>query len=141
MAIPGLLLLASFGRSISPLFKLGKSLNMVLVTGVIFLVQVSQPSTSPWTISTVTLVYVTLSFSAGIVLTLMIVVRLYLFRRRIVKVLGPRHGVHYTSIITIIVESAAIVDVMLLFFVIPFAMGNPLANIPLSVMVQVQVRQ
>ena len=117
-----------------------KTLNVGLVTGIIYLVRVSQPSSSPWAISTFTLVYVTISFSVNILLTLMIVIRLYLLRRRTTKVLGPRHGVHYTSIIAILVESAAVMDIMLLFFVIPFAMGNPLANIPLSAMVQVQVR-
>ena len=71
----------------------------------------------------------------------MIIIRLYLFRRRITKVLGPRHGMHYTSIIAILVESAAPMYIMILFLVIPFAMGNPLANIPLSSIIQVQVRQ
>ena len=71
----------------------------------------------------------------------MIVIRLYLFRRRTTKVLGPRHAEHYTSIIAILVESAALMDIMLLFFVIPFAMGDPLANIPMSSGVQVQVSQ
>ena len=71
----------------------------------------------------------------------MIVIRLYLFHRRTAKLLGPRHGVHYTSIIAILVESAALVDIGWLLFVIPFAMGNPLANIPLSFLIQVQVRQ
>ena len=118
-----------------------KKLNTILVTGIIYLVRVSQPSSSPWAISTFTLVYVTISFSVNIILTLMIVIRLYLFRRRTTKALGPRHGVHYASIIAILVESAALMDIMLIFFVIPFAMGNPLANIPLSAMVQVQVSQ
>jgi len=120
MALPGLLLLASF------------------VTGIIYLARVSQPSSSPWSISTLTLVYVTISFGVNVVLTLMIVIRLYFFRRRTSKVLGPRHAVHYTSIIAILVESAALVDITLLFFIIPFAMGNPLANIPLSFGTQVQ---
>ena len=113
---------------------------MVLVTGIIYLVRVSQPSSSPWTISTFTLVYVTISASVNILLTLMIVIRLYFFRRQISKVLGPRHAVHYTTIIAILVESAALVDIMLFFFVILFAMGNPLANIPMSCGAQVEVR-
>jgi hypothetical protein len=114
---------------------------VVLVTGIIYLVRVSQPSSSPWAITTFTLVYVTISFSVNVLLTLMIVIRLYLLRRRTTKVLGPRHAVHYISIIAILVESAALMDIMLLFFIIPFALGNPLANIPLSSMVQIQVRQ
>jgi hypothetical protein len=135
-----LLLLASFGISTSPLFNREKKIKRGLVTGIIYLVRVSQPDSSPWAISTFTLVYVSISFSVNILLTLMIVIRLYLLRKRTTNVLGPRHGVHYTSIIAILVESAALMDIMLLFFVIPFAMGNPLANIPLSAMVQVQVR-
>ena len=115
--------------------------RVVLVTGIIYLVQVSQPSSSPWSISTLTLIYAAITFIVNVVLTLMIVIRLYLLRRRTSKVLGPRHAVHYTSIIAILVESAVLMDIILLFFVIPFAMGNPLANTPLSAGVQVQVRQ
>lgn len=69
----------------------------------------------------------------------MIVIRLYLHRRRTTKLLGPRHAVHYTGIIAILIESAALQNVMVIFFLIPFAMGSSLANIPLSSMVQVQV--
>ena len=113
---------------------------MVLVTGIISLVRVSQPSSSPWSISPLSLVYAIITFNVNVVLTLMIVIRLYLLRRRIEKVLGPRHAVHYTSIIAILVESAALVDIMLFFFVILFAMGNPLANIPMACGAQVEVR-
>ena len=98
-------------------------------------------SLSPRSISTIVLVCASLGLSVDVVLTFMIVIRLYLFRRRTTKVLGPRHGVHYTSIIAILVESAALMYIMFLFFVIPYAMGSQLANIPLSAMVQVQVRQ
>ena len=114
---------------------------MVLVIGNIHFVQDSQPSFSPWSISTIELVYLFIAIITNVVLTFMTVIRLYLFRRRITKVLGPRYGLHYTSIIAILVESAAPIYVMVLFLVIPFAMGNPLANIPLLCVIQVQVCQ
>jgi len=53
--------------------------------------------------------------------------------------MGRHHAAHYTSIIAILIESAAILDVVIIFFLIPFAIGNPIANIPLSTLVQVQV--
>ncbi|KAF8812925.1 hypothetical protein BYT27DRAFT_7335314 [Phlegmacium glaucopus] len=120
MAIPGLMLLASF------------------ITGIIYLDRISRPSSSPWANTNFTLIYGIISLSLNIVLTLMIVIRLYLHRRNITKLLGRRHAAHYTSIISILIESAAVLDVMVIFFLIPFAMGNPIANIPLSSMVQVQ---
>jgi len=121
MAVPGLTLLMSF------------------VTGIMFLDKTSQPSSSPWASALFTLLYVATSLSLNILLTLMIVIRLYFYRRHTIKLLGHRHATQYTSIITMLVESAAVMDVMFIFFLIPFAMGNPIANIFLLSMVQVQV--
>jgi len=120
MAVPGLMLLASF------------------VTGIIYLDRISRPSSSPWANTAFTLIYGVISLSLNIVLTLMIVIRLYLHRRHITKLLGRRHAAHYTSIISMLIESAALLDFIVIFFLVPFAMGNPLANIPLSTLVQVQ---
>lgn len=141
MAVPGLMLLMSFGRSTSPFAWMWKLLSLVLVTGIIFLYRTSQPSSSPWASAFATLLYVSTSLSLNILLTLMIVTRLYFHRRHTIKLLGRRHATHYTSIITMLVESAAVMDVMFIFFIIPFAIGNPIANIFLLSMVQVQVRQ
>ena len=140
MAVPGLMLLASFGKSSLRLFKVN-NLNVVLVTGIIYLDRISRPSSSPWGNTAFTLIYGVISLSLNIVLTLMIVIRLYLHRRQITKLLGRRHAAQYTSIISMLIESAALLDFMVIFFLVPFAMGNPLANIPLSTLVQVQVRQ
>ena len=117
-----------------------KASNVVLVTGVIYLDRISRPSSSPWQNTNFTLIYGLTSLSLNIVLTLMIVIRLYLHRRSITKSMGRRHAAHYTSIISILIESAAVLVVMTIFFLIPFAMGNPIANIPLLTMVQIPVR-
>ncbi|PPQ64041.1 hypothetical protein CVT24_008854 [Panaeolus cyanescens] len=108
------------------------------VTGIIYLEQISRPGASPWATENFTFIYSVISLGLNILLTLMIVIRLFLHRRRIVKAIGQRHGIQYTSIIAILVESAFILDVIVLLFIIPFAVGSPLANTFLSTLVQVQ---
>ncbi|KAF8151342.1 hypothetical protein B0H34DRAFT_126251 [Crassisporium funariophilum] len=120
MACPTAMLLASF------------------ITGVIYLEEISRPGSSPWESELLTLIYGLISFSLNIVLTLMIVIRLYLHRRRVVKAIGSRHASQYTSIMSMLIESAFVLDIVFLAFIIPFAFGNPIANIPLLTLVQVQ---
>lgn len=120
MAIPGIMLLGSF------------------VTGITYLVRISRFESGPWNSTAFTLIYGFTSLSLNILLTLMISIRLYFHRRRVYKVLGKRHGSHYTSIISLLVESASIQDVIVLFFLVPFALGSPVANIAMSTLVQVQ---
>ncbi|CAA7268541.1 unnamed protein product [Cyclocybe aegerita] len=120
IAVPVIMLLASF------------------VTGVIYLTQISRPGSSPWATETFTLIYGVISLSLNIILTVMIVVRLYLHRRRVVRAIGARHGSQYTGIIAMLIESAFVLDVVVIWFIVAFAIGSPLANIPLSTLVQVQ---
>ena len=136
MAILGLLLSAPFGTSI---IQTWKTLNVPVVFSYEIYLSCSVFSTSssesPWSISILTLFYY-VTFSVN--LNLMIFNRLYPFRRGTSKVMGSLHAVNYTSTIAMLVKSAALmpVDTMLHFFIIPFATGNPFANIPLSSGVQ-----
>ncbi|KAF8151329.1 hypothetical protein B0H34DRAFT_664418 [Crassisporium funariophilum] len=121
MGLPGVMLLSSF------------------VTGVLYLDRTSRASSSPWDSAfTYTLAYGIVSLTLNVVLTGMIVIRLYLHRQRIAMLVGPRYANQYTSIISMLVESASILYVVVIFFLIPFAMGNALAHIPFSSIGQVQ---
>ena len=110
------------------------------VNGITYLVRISRLGSGPWHSTAFTLIYGFTSLTLNILLTFMISIRLYFHRRRVYKVLGKRHGSHYTSIISLLVESASILDVIVLFFLIPFALGSSVANIAMSTLVQVQVQ-
>lgn len=65
--------------------------------------------------------YVSLTISLNIIVTALICGRLLSLRREIGKVLGPSHAKMYTSIIAILVESAALFTVFGIVYVIVYA--------------------
>ncbi len=81
------------------------------------------------------------SISAGlnIVFTFLISTRLLLIRRRANAVLGPSHGSHYTSVLAIVIESAALYSLWALIFLITYARNNPIQNILLPPLGQIEV--
>ncbi|KAF8803136.1 hypothetical protein BYT27DRAFT_7260457 [Phlegmacium glaucopus] len=88
----------------------------------VWLVQVSAPASSPWSSSgaiNFTPPYFWMSLSLNISMTLAICARLFLFRWRITRVLGPNHGTEYTSVAAIIVESSFLYSAFILLFLIP----------------------
>ncbi|KAF9000105.1 hypothetical protein BDQ17DRAFT_1410468 [Cyathus striatus] len=54
-------------------------------------------------------IHACVTLSVNVLVTFMIISRLLLYRHRIVRVLGEKHGSPYTGVITMIVESQAIV--------------------------------
>ncbi|KAH7918947.1 hypothetical protein BV22DRAFT_1100026 [Leucogyrophana mollusca] len=114
VAFPGLMLLASF------------------VLGVLFLLQISSPASSPYQVTgtsiNYTFPYLSLSLAINIVVTIMIVIRLLIFRRRMTRILGPGHITDHTSVAAMIVESASLYSLFSLMFLIPFAAKNPVSN-------------
>ncbi|TFK34957.1 hypothetical protein BDQ12DRAFT_585027, partial [Crucibulum laeve] len=64
---------------------------------------------------------VTLLINSSI--TIMIVTRLFIYRKRLSEVLGSPNASPYTAIINILIESAALVVICDLFFLIPLALN------------------
>ncbi len=58
-------------------------------------------------------------------LTILIILRLYMYRRRLLTSLPPEHARHYVSLATIVVESAALYSVFAILFLITYAVGHP----------------
>lgn len=112
----------------------------ISVTGIMWLLQdfVFSPWSSAGAINW-TIPFFSLSLSLNILLTIAIVLRLLLFRRHIVSVLGQGHGRQYTSVAAMIVESASIFSVFSLLFLVPFALNNPLNGLFFSPLGGVQV--
>ncbi|KZP13543.1 hypothetical protein FIBSPDRAFT_753223 [Athelia psychrophila] len=82
--------------------------------------------------------YWTLSISLNIIITVLIVARLILRRKRMRSALGDEHGHMYTSISAMLIESAALYSVWGLVFLITYAKNSAFNNILLPALGQVQ---
>lgn len=111
--------------------------------GTLWTLQSSQPGLSlysalPMAYGTA---YYVISLSVNIVLTILIAVRLLLYRRQAIATLSAAHGAHYISLATIFVESAAIYSLFAFIFIITYAVNNPINQIFLAVASSAQVSQ
>ncbi|KAJ8488033.1 hypothetical protein ONZ51_g3825 [Trametes cubensis] len=112
----------------------------LIVTGSVFLKDTETLSVHLWTdtIAIPSLAYLTLSFLANVVLTLVIVTRLMLLRRRIVRTLGATHTCAYTSVATMLIESASLYSVVAAICIFACALQSPLQNALLPMLGQLQ---
>ncbi|KAJ7495956.1 hypothetical protein B0H11DRAFT_878155 [Mycena galericulata] len=112
-----------------------------LVLGCLWLKQVGTVSASPWDTSGVnyTTPYFATSLALNILVTILIVVRLMLYRHRINQAMGTNHGAQYTSLAAMIIESAAIYSIFSLLFLIPFVIGHPLSQLFIQALSPVQI--
>ncbi|PPR03792.1 hypothetical protein CVT24_007472 [Panaeolus cyanescens] len=103
--------------------------------GTIWTLQSSKPGLSLYSAVPVAFgtAYYMVSLSVNIVLTILITIRLYLYRRRVNKTLNPDYGTHYFSLATIIIESAASYSICALMFIVTYAVGHPINQIFLAV--------
>ncbi len=79
------------------------------------------------------------SFALNLSMTLAIVARLLVLRRRISSLSGSKLGSEYTSIAAILVESAVINPAGALLFLIPFVLNNSLFKMFIQVLTEIQV--
>ncbi|KAJ6499038.1 hypothetical protein C8R45DRAFT_1071663 [Mycena sanguinolenta] len=111
--------------------------------GICWLKQVGRSSASPWNTDGVnfTMPYFAMSLALNITVTVLIVVRLMVYRRRIKHALplGTNHGTPYVSLATMVFESAAIYSVFSLLFLVPFVFGHPLSQLFLQALSPVQI--
>lgn len=84
--------------------------------------------------------YLIVSLALNVLVTVAIVLRLLVYRHRISQALGPNHGSQYTSIVAMLVESASLYSLFSLLLVIPFAIDNPIQNVSLQMLGEIQVR-
>ncbi|PFH45791.1 hypothetical protein AMATHDRAFT_71080 [Amanita thiersii Skay4041] len=114
-----------------PLFMLFGSFAL----GVLWTVESSKPGLSLY--SSLPLVlgtsYYVVSLTINILVTIMITIRLILYRRKILDALPSEHAKHYVSLATIIIESAALYTVFAIIFIATYAANHPVNQIFLSV--------
>ncbi|KAJ2915394.1 hypothetical protein MD484_g5041, partial [Candolleomyces efflorescens] len=123
MLVPGLLYLAIIGLSITVLSLM------------------TTPSRGFWDPITVKIgtAYWSVSVTLNVLITVSIAGRLLKMRRRIRKLLGPKHSTPYTSTLAMLIESAALYTTLALVFIITYAGGDTFQNIVLPPLGQVQV--
>ncbi|KAJ2921460.1 hypothetical protein H1R20_g15635, partial [Candolleomyces eurysporus] len=90
-------------------------------------------------LSTLIILYGSLAVGLNVLLTLMIIIRLSLLRRKIARTLGTARMSQYTSIIAMLVESASIFVFAVLLYIIPLGLRSVVAVVPMIVMNMVQV--
>lgn len=73
-----------------------------------------------------------------IVVTALIVGRLFYVRRHVRKVMGPNHDTPYLSVAAMIIESGLLISVSGLVFVICYGLNSPFQNIILSTIGQLE---
>ncbi|KAG1794930.1 hypothetical protein EV424DRAFT_1547816 [Suillus variegatus] len=115
-----------------------------VVFGILFLYQISSPLSSPYSAAgtdvNFTLPYFFFELATNITVTILIVLRLYLYRLHMKHaLLGPGHVAEHTSLESVIVESAAIYSTFSLLFLIPFATKSPVANVFMQVLGEAQL--
>lgn len=108
--------------------------------GVILLFQLTQPNANLWTVTTVNfgIPYWSISVGLNILVTSLIVARLYLMRRRTRAVLTSNHTKTYTSVASMLIESAALYSFLALVFIITYARNSNVQNLVLPVLGQIQ---
>jgi hypothetical protein len=84
--------------------------------------------------------YYAISLGVNIILTILIIVRLLMYRRRILGTLPDDYAKQYTGIATIIVESAAVYSLCALLFLVTYAVNNPANQFLLAIASAAQVR-
>ncbi len=129
-------------RSVHLYITVFLSLCIWVVMGTLWTLQSSQPGLSmysdlPMSYGTA---YYAISLGVNILLTVLIMFRLYMYRRRLLQASLPsEHGKHYVSLAALIIESAALYSVFALMFLISYAVQHPINQIFLGVASSTQV--
>ncbi|TEB33420.1 hypothetical protein FA13DRAFT_1708233 [Coprinellus micaceus] len=83
--------------------------------------------------------YWSTSIALNVILTVSIVGRLMFMRRKIRRLLGPKHDSPYTSVIAMLVESASLYTAWALVFMVCYAKGDIFQNVVLPSLGHIQV--
>ncbi|EJD41393.1 hypothetical protein AURDEDRAFT_186558 [Auricularia subglabra TFB-10046 SS5] len=80
--------------------------------------------------------YFSLSIALNFILTIMILTKLFIARRRILKTLDEEQGRIYTGMAAMIVESAALTSTFSILFIVMYSLNNDGFNVCLPLQVQ-----
>ena len=114
--------------------EIGRTNILFLALATVWVLKASQPTRSLYNSVSVAFgtAYAATSIGVNVLATIMITVRLALHRRLIMNTLPPEHAMHYVSVATIVIESAALYSIFALGFMVSYAIKNPLSQIFMS---------
>lgn len=109
---------------------------------ILTLFQASRPDASLWTTVTIqfSLPYFSISIALNVMLTLLLVARLFYMSYSARRTIGGEHGRTYISIAAMLLESATPYAVVGLLFIITYARDSNVQNLVLPVLSQIMVR-
>lgn len=112
-----------------------------VATGTMLICQASRPSGSISSIVSFGYPFFSISFSLGVLLTLMIATRLILHARNIRNALGSSSTAAqvYISVFTLLIESFFLHAVGFILYIVPWAANSPTSSIFFPILVQTQV--
>ncbi|KAI9062691.1 hypothetical protein FKP32DRAFT_1612444 [Trametes sanguinea] len=116
------------------------TLTASFVMGTLWTLQSSHPGLSMYSKQPMAYgtAYYTLSLGTNVVLTILIIMRLLAYRRALLEHLPSAHSQHYVSLISIIVESAALYSVFAVAFLVSYAINAPINQMWLAFAVSAQ---
>jgi hypothetical protein len=115
--------------------------KVCLVLGTLWTLQSSQPGLSLYSKGPIAYgtSYYVVSLSVNIMITILITIRLLMYRRIVAASLSAEYAKQYLSLAAILIESAALYSVFALIFIVTYAITNPLNQIFLGVASSAQV--
>ena len=123
------------------IFEPGGVHRFITVMGVLWTLQSSHPGLSLY--SALPLAYGTsyyaISLGVNILITILIVIRLFQYRTTVARSMPVEYAQQYLSIAAVLVESAALYSVFALCFLISYAVNNPINQVFLGIAQATQV--
>ncbi|KAF9556533.1 hypothetical protein CPC08DRAFT_711132 [Agrocybe pediades] len=110
----------------------------LIVISILFLHSIAKHIGSPFLHKKLTLLVGSACLVLNVVLTFMIVMRLFLYRRSIKRLAGAKYAGQYTSIVSMLIESGSIMDVAVVSIVILMSLNSPMVALPLLSVTEVQ---
>ncbi|KAJ7602491.1 hypothetical protein DFH06DRAFT_1311448 [Mycena polygramma] len=111
--------------------------------GIMLLFQASRPNATLWTKTTVNfgIPYYTITAALNVLITAMIATRLLLYRWTLHKVLGTERAltVPYATVASMLVESCVLYAATSILFLVPYGIKNPISNVFIPILIQVQL--
>jgi hypothetical protein len=99
----------------------------------------SNPSSTQWMSPDLLLPYLSVSLSVNVLVCTLTVLRLMYHRACISKAFGPEYGVLYTSIASMMIESAVVYAIGSLLYLISYGANSPLDNAFCQILGEAQV--
>lgn len=106
---------------------------LTLAMSISLLIGITKPGVGFWASSSArfTIAYWSLTLSLNVILTTLIAGRLWYMRQEIRGIFGKEHAKTYTSIMAMLIESASIITVFDLIFVVSYARNSNVQNLAL----------